>query len=67
MDNLLLEKALEMPVNERIVFAELILASIDNEEEEICRLWIDEVNNRIKTVKEGKSKLYDFESIYNED
>ena len=67
MDNLLLEKALEMPVNERIVFAELILASIDNEEEEIRRLWIDEVNNRIKTVKEGKSKLYDFESIYNED
>lgn len=32
MDNLLLEKVPEMPANERVVFAELILASIYCEE-----------------------------------
>ncbi|MDM8523173.1 addiction module protein [Desulfococcaceae bacterium HSG8] len=67
MDNVLLEKALEMPANERVVFAELILASIDYEEEEIRQSWIAEVCNRMKTVNEGKSELLDFERLYNED
>ena len=67
MDNALLEKALEMPPNERVAFAELILASIDYEEEKIRQSWIAEVNNRIKAVNEGKSRLLDFESLYNED
>jgi hypothetical protein len=67
MDNALLEKALEMPPNERVVFAELILASIDYEEDKIRRSWVAEVNNRIKAVNEGKSELLDFESLYNKD
>jgi hypothetical protein len=67
MDNTLLEKALEMPPNERVAFAELILASIDYEEDKIRQSWITEVKDRIKAVNEGKSKLLDFESLYNED
>ncbi|HLC15709.1 MAG TPA: addiction module protein [Thermodesulfovibrionia bacterium] len=67
MDNALLEKALEMPPKERVAFAELILASIDYEEDIIRQSWITEVNNRIKAANEGKSKLLDFESLYNED
>ena len=67
IDNVLLEKALEMPPNERVVFAELILASIDYEEDIISQSWITEVKNLIKAVNEGKSKLLDFESLYNED
>ncbi len=66
MDNLLLEKVLEMPTGERVVFAELILASIDCEDEKIRQSWIAEVNKRIKAVKEGKSELLDFERLYNE-
>jgi hypothetical protein len=65
MDNTLLEKALEMPPNERVAFAELILASIDYEEDKIRQSWITEVKDRIKAVNEGKSKLLDFESLYN--
>ncbi len=67
MDSVLLEKALEMPANESVVFAELILASIDYEEEKIRRSWIAEVANRIKAVNEGRSELLDFEKLYNED
>ena len=37
MDKALLDKALEMPPNERLTFAELILASIDYEEDEILQ------------------------------
>ena len=67
MDNTLLEKALEMPPNERVAFAELILASIDYEEDGIRQAWIAEVKNRMNAVNEGKAKLLDFEGLYNED
>ena len=67
MDTALLEKALEMPVNERVAFAELILASIEHEDEKIRQLWISEVNSRIKAANDGTSKLLDFESLYIED
>ncbi len=67
MDTNLLDKAMKMPPKERVVLAELILASIDYEEDEIRKIWIKEVKNRMKAVKEGKSKLLDFERVYNED
>ena len=64
MDNSLLEKALEMPPNERVALAELILASIDHEDDGIRQAWIAEVKNRMKAVSEGKAKLLDFEGLY---
>jgi len=66
MDKTLLEKALEMPPNERVVFAELILASIDFEKEEILQSWVTEVKSRMIAVNEGKARLMDFEEIYHE-
>ena len=65
MDKELFEKALKMPPNERLTFAELILASLDHEEDEIRNTWIKEVNNRMKAVGEGHAKLLDFEDLYN--
>ena len=67
MEKTLLEKALEMPPNERVAFAELILASIDYKEEEIRQSWIMEVKARIRAVNAGKAKLFDFEDLYHED
>ncbi len=67
MDKTLLDDALEMPPNERVTLAELILASIDYEEEEIRQSWINEVKDRINAVNEGKARLLDFEALYNED
>lgn len=67
MDNTLLEKALQMPPNERVTFAELILASINYEEDGIRQAWIAEIKNRMKAVNEGSAKLLDFKELYNED
>ena len=67
MDKTLLEKALKMPANERLAFAELILASIDNEDDEVKLAWIKEVEDRMHAVNEGRAKLLDFEDLYNED
>jgi Putative addiction module component len=65
MDKELFEKALKMPVNERVIFAELILASLEQENDEVRLAWLGEVNSRIKAVKEGRAKLLDFETLYN--
>ena len=65
MDKKLFEEALKMPVNERVVFAELILASLDQENDEVRLAWLEEVKNRIKAVKNGQAKLLDFEALYN--
>jgi hypothetical protein len=43
MESRLLEEALKMSPNERVEFAELILASIDHEHEEIRQAWVAEV------------------------
>jgi hypothetical protein len=64
MDKELFEKALEMPPNERLTFAELILASLDHEQDEIRHSWIREVNDRMKAVNERRARLLDFESLY---
>jgi hypothetical protein len=66
MDKELFEKALKMPPNERLAFAELILATIEHEEDEVRDAWIKEVHDRMKAVNEGRAKLLDFEKLYNE-
>ena len=64
MENRLLDEALKMPPGERVAFAELILASIDHEEKGIQQAWIAEVKDRMKAVREGKTKLLDFQDLY---
>ncbi len=64
MDKSLFEKAMKMSPKERVAFAELILESIDYEDSEIRESWIKEVHDRMKAVKEGKSRLIDFEARY---
>ncbi|MFZ4802612.1 MAG: addiction module protein [Chlorobium sp.] len=39
MDKLLIDKAMEMPPVQRVALAELLLASIDHQEEEISETW----------------------------
>ena len=50
-----------------LAFAELILESIDHEDEEIRKAWLNEVKDRMQAVKDGKAKLIDFEARYSED
>jgi len=64
MDKLLLDKVLEMPPAERVSFAELVLASIDHEDDKIKNSWISEVKDRMQAVEEGKASLIDFEDLF---
>jgi len=66
MNKALFEEAMQMPPNERVAFAELILASIEQEETEVKNAWIAEVKERMDAVSTGKAKLLDFESLFHE-
>lgn len=59
------KEILSMPPNERLVFAEMILESLEIEDEDIKQAWITEVKSRIIAVKEGKASSLDFDKIYN--
>ncbi len=67
MDKVLLDKVMRLSPRERTIFAELILESIDSEEEEIKQTWINEVKARMEAVREGRSKLLNFDTLFNED
>ena len=63
MNENLMNAAMEMSPNERVVFAELMLESIEHENDSIKEAWALEVKNRMKMVKEGKQKLLDFDAV----
>lgn len=67
MEQALLDQALAMSPNERVQFAQLIMESIEYEDEKIREKWLAEVKDRIEAVKTGKAKLIDFDSLYHED
>ncbi len=67
MQSNLLKEAIKIPPNERVALAEQILASIDNESDEINQAWLDEVHSRRKSVEDGESKLLDFDKLYAKD
>jgi putative addiction module component (TIGR02574 family) len=67
MEQSLLDQTLAMSPNERVELAEILLASIEHEDEKIREKWITEVKDRIESVKTGKAKLIDFDNLYHED
>jgi putative addiction module component (TIGR02574 family) len=67
MEQALLDKALAMSSHERIELAEILLASIEHQEEKIRDKWITEVKERMEAAQVGKAKLIDFDSLYHED
>ena len=63
MDKLLINKAIELPPIQRVALAELLLASIDYEEDEIRDAWVGEVNERMKAVRDDRATLLDFDEL----
>jgi hypothetical protein len=60
----LFDEAMKIPPRERVAFAELILASIEHEDEGIKEIWVSEVKDRMKSVQDGTSTLLDFNQLY---
>ena len=63
----ILDEALKITPKERVLLAELLLESIDYEDETLKKTWLNEVKARMQAVENGQAKLLDFNQRYVED
>jgi putative addiction module component (TIGR02574 family) len=64
MNAQLLDQAMKMRPAERIEFAQLLLTSVHEEDEDIRQAWIQEVRRRIERYENGEVKLLTFEEAF---
>lgn len=61
------EEVLQLPAHERALLAERLIYSLDEEEDpEAERLWIEEVERRYQSYKEGRVKGIPAEQVFEE-
>lgn len=62
--NELLEKALELKVNERSQLVDELLKSLDKPDEEIDEIWAEEADKRLESYRKGELKAIPMENIF---
>lgn len=59
----ILKEALSLPVRDRAMLVDDILASLDQPDEKIDRLWRTEVDDRVAAYRAGKIRAVPLEAI----
>lgn len=62
----LLEKALRLKPQERIILLDGLIQSLDMPDKEIDAIWAEEAEKRLKAYHNGKIKGIPFEEIFGE-
>ena len=63
----LLHEAMALPADERARLADQLLDSLDAEvQPEIEAAWVAEIERRIKSIDEGRVKLFPAEDVFRE-
>ena len=60
---LLIEQAQQLPVLERLEVIDALLATIDEPNPEIDRLWVAEAEDRLAAYRSGEIKAVDLENV----
>ena len=66
VDSVLIEKALELKPQDKIVLIEALVTSLDKPDPEISKIWVQEAEARLKAYREGKTKGIPGEEIFGE-
>lgn len=66
INNTLVEKALELKPQDKIVLIEALVSSLDKPDPKIAKMWLKEAEARLKAYRAGKSKGIPAEEIFNE-
>ncbi len=66
INNTLVEKALELKPQEKIVLIETLVSSLDKPDAEIAKKWLQEAEARLKAYRKGKTKGIPVEEIFKE-
>lgn len=64
VNNTLIEKALELKPQDKIVLIEALVTSLDKPDPEISKKWIQEAEARLKAYRAGKTKGIPAEEIF---
>jgi putative addiction module component (TIGR02574 family) len=64
VDNTLIEKALELKPQDKIVLIEALVTSLDKPDPEISRKWIQEAEDRLIAYRAGKTKGIPAEEVF---
>jgi len=64
VNNTLIEKALELKPQDKIVLIEALVTSLDKPDPEISKKWIQEAEARLKAYRAGKTKGIPAEEVF---
>ena len=60
------EELISLPVEERIILADLLLKSLNPSGQNIEKQWLDVAQTRLDEIKNGKSKLINADIVFKE-
>ena len=63
----LLEKALRLRPEERILLLEGLIQSLDEPSKEIDQIWAEEAEKRLKAYRDGKLRGLSYKEVFDED
>ena len=64
VNNTLIEKALELKPQDKIILIEALVTSLDKPDPEISKKWIQEAEARLKAYRAGKTKGIPAEEVF---
>lgn len=64
VNNTLIEKALELKPQDKIVLIEALVTSLDKPDPEISKKWLQEAEARLKAYRAGKTKGIPAEEVF---
>jgi hypothetical protein len=65
--NEILNNALELPINQRVQIVDLLTSSFNSIDKNIEQSWIDEANERLKSLNNNQSKILSYDEFFLED
>jgi putative addiction module component (TIGR02574 family) len=60
----ILEKALQLPPEERFIIVEGLLKSLDVPDPDLDRIWADEAEKRLQAYREGRLSAIPLEDLF---
>ncbi len=64
--NEILKNALELPIDERVVIADMLTQSLNTANDKIEKNWENEVNKRLELLDNGELETISYEKFFDE-
>jgi putative addiction module component (TIGR02574 family) len=62
--NEILNSALELPIDERVIITDLLTQSLNTPNKEIEQKWLEEVRKRLALLEEGKLEVISSDEFF---